>query len=95
MLDGDPAPPPKGAQPHSAHVYYGQTAGWVKMTLGMEVCLGSGYIVLVGDPAPPRKAQPPIFGPCCSQTAGWIKMPFWRQALAQTTLYTTNTIVVV
>jgi len=63
VLDGDPAPPPKGAQPHSAHAYYGQTAGWVKMPLGMEVCLGSGYIVLVGDPAPPKKGTAPNFRP--------------------------------
>jgi len=34
--------PKKGAQPHpiSAYVYYGQTAGWIKMPLGMEVGLG-------------------------------------------------------
>jgi len=44
------------AAPHfSAHVYCGQTAGWIKMPLGMEVGLGPGYIVLDGDPAPSRK----------------------------------------
>ena len=31
--------PDKGAEPpkFSAHVYCGQTAGWIKMPLGMEV----------------------------------------------------------
>ena len=43
VLDGDPAPvPQKGAeQPQfSVYVYCGQTAGWIKMLLGMEVGLG-------------------------------------------------------
>ena len=67
MLDGDPARPQKGggAPQFSAHVYCGQTAGWIKMALGMEVRLGPRYIVLDGNPAPlPKKGQsPPIFGP--------------------------------
>ena len=37
------------------NVYCGQTAGWIKMALGMEVGLGPGYIVLDGDPAPSSK----------------------------------------
>jgi len=36
----------------SAHVYYGQTAGWIKMPLGTEIGLGPGDIVLDWDPAP-------------------------------------------
>jgi len=56
VLDRDPAPlPKKGAEspPHfSAHFYCGQTAGCIKLTLGMEVGLGPGHIVLDGDPAP-------------------------------------------
>ena len=36
-------------------VYCGQTVEWIKMSLGMEVGLGPGDIVLDGDPAPPRK----------------------------------------
>jgi len=55
MLDWDPAPPPqKRAQSSqfSAHVYCGQTVGWIKMALGMYVGLGPGHIVLDGDPAP-------------------------------------------
>jgi len=44
----------KGYSPHQflAHVYCGQTAGWTKMSLGTEVDLGPGHIVLDGDPAP-------------------------------------------
>ena len=34
------------------------------MSLGTDVGLGPGDIVLDGDPAPPDKwAQPPVFGP--------------------------------
>jgi len=47
------------------------------MPLGMEVGLGSGHIVLDGDPAPPNKGHSPHFSVhvYCGQTAGWIKMP--------------------
>jgi len=45
-LDGDVprSPSPKrGRSPQfSAHVYRDQTAGWIKMTLGMEVNLSPG-----------------------------------------------------
>ena len=34
---------------------YGQTAGWIKMSLGTMVGLGPGHIVLHGDPARPPK----------------------------------------
>jgi len=67
VLDGDPTPPPKkGAQRPQflAYVYCGQTAGLIKMPLGMEVGLGRGYILLDTDPAPsPKGAQPPTFRP--------------------------------
>ena len=55
VLDGDPAPSPqRGTTPKfSAHVCCGQTSGWMKMPLGMEV----GDIVLDGDPAPPKKGH--------------------------------------
>jgi len=50
VLHGDPAPlPQKGADPphqFSAHFYCGQTAGCIKMPLGMEVGLSPGDIVL-------------------------------------------------
>jgi len=77
VLGRDPAPlPPKRgtASPSqlSAHVYYGQTARWIKMPLGTEVGLGPGDIVLDGDQAPPKKrGTAPIFGPCLfGQMAG-------------------------
>jgi len=56
MLDGDPAPPrKKGTAPTQflAHVYCGQTTGWIKMPLGREVDLGPGDVVLDGVPALP------------------------------------------
>jgi len=37
----------------SAHVYCGQTAGWMKVVLGVEVGLSLGDFVLDGDPALP------------------------------------------
>ena len=70
LLDGDPAPPPPkggGAPKFSAHAYCGQTAGRIKMVLGMDVGLSPCDFVLDGDPAPfPPKgggAPSPIFGP--------------------------------
>jgi len=37
-------------------VYCSQTVRWIKMKLGLLVCLGPGHIVLDGDPAPlPQK----------------------------------------
>ena len=56
VLDGDPAPLPirgRSSPQFSAHVYCGQTAGWMKMPLGMEVDLSPGHIVLDEDPASP------------------------------------------
>ena len=45
-------------------VYSGQTVGWIKMKLGMEVGLGPGHIVLDGDPAPPpQRGTAPNFRP--------------------------------
>ena len=54
----------KGAEPSpqfSAHFYCGQTAGCIKMTLGMGVGLSPGHFVLVGDavPLPNKGAEPP------------------------------------
>jgi len=58
-------------------VYCGQTVGWIKMKLGMEVGLGPSHIVLDGDPAPPprkghRGTAPPIFGLCLLWPNGWM-----------------------
>jgi len=61
VLDEDAAPPSKnGHSPHfSAHVYCGQTAGWIKMPLGTKVGLGPGHILLDEDPTPTEGAQLP------------------------------------
>jgi len=73
VLDKDPAP--------STHVYCGQTAGWIKMSLGMEVCgLGRGipqpspYCVRWGPSSPQKREYSPQFSAhvCCGQTAEWI-----------------------
>ena len=63
----------------SAHFYCGQTAGYIKMPLGMDVGLSPGDFVLDGDPVPlPKRGRssPPKFSAhvYCGQTAGWIKM---------------------
>jgi len=47
-----------------AHVYCGQTAGWIKMSLGTEVNLGLRDVVLDGVAAPRKRALPPVFGSC-------------------------------
>ena len=71
VFDGDPAVPRKKGTPTTtqflAHVYCGQTAGWMKMPRGMEVGLGPGHIVLDGVTAIRERgtaAPPPLFGPC-------------------------------
>ena len=77
VLDGDPAPlPEKWQSPQfSAHVYCGQTAGWITMPLGMEIGSAQAtlWIVLDGDPALSRKVAqqlPPLFSPCLSSLNG-------------------------
>ena len=76
---GPSVPSPKGAQSpaqFSANVLCGQTTGWTKMALGMEVGLGSGDFVFDGDPAelPPeqRAHHQPVTGPCLLWPKGWI-----------------------
>ena len=66
----------------SVHVYCGQTAGWSKMPLGMEVGLAPAHIALDGDRDLPlqKGAQPQFLARvCCDETAGWIKMPLGRE----------------
>ena len=56
--------PKRGHSPQfSAHVY-SQTAGWIKMSHGMEI--GQSTLCQMGTqlPSPKRGAQPPIFGLC-------------------------------
>jgi len=75
---GPCSPPQKrgGALPKfSAHVYCGQTAGWIKMVLGMEVGLSPDDFVLDEDPAPsPKRGQSPVpnFGPFLLWPNGWM-----------------------
>jgi len=61
----------------------GQTVGWIKMKLDMQVGLGPGHTVLDGDPAsPPQKggaAHQFSAHICCGQMAGRIKMPHGRE----------------
>ena len=53
-------------------VYSGQTVGWIKMELGVDVGLSPGHIVLDGDPAsPPQKGHTPQFSPM-SVVAKWL-----------------------
>ena len=52
---GSRSPSPKRGRSllqFSAHVYCGQTAGRIKMVLGMEIGLSPGDFVLDGDPDP-------------------------------------------
>ena len=71
------APSPKGAKPppqFSAHFYCGQTAGCIKMQLGMEVDLSPGEYVLDKDPAPSPKRglSSPIFASCLLRPNVWM-----------------------
>ena len=78
---GTPLPRPQkggGTPKFSAHVYCGQTAGYIKMSLGMEVGLSPGNFVLDGDPVPlPNGGRSPQFSAhvYCGAKAAWIKMP--------------------
>jgi len=59
-------------------VHCGQTVGWIKMKLSMQVGLGPDHIVLGGDRAPPPlKGHSPhqfLAHICCGEMAAWIKM---------------------
>ena len=82
MLGGDSAPPP--LKEHSRDTppifgpYLAQMAAWIKMSLGIVLCLGPGDFVLDGDPASlhQKGAEPPNLSAhvYCGQTAGWMKL---------------------
>jgi len=80
VLDGDPAPllPPHkggGAPQFSAHVYCGQTAGWIKVALGMEGPRSRPHFARWGPSYPPQRrwqSPPPIFGPFLLWPNGWM-----------------------
>jgi len=65
VLDVEPAPLKWGTAPQfSAHVCFGQTAGWIKMPLDNEVDLSPDNIVLDGAQLPDTRKwaqQPHIF----------------------------------
>jgi len=73
-----PSSPRKGysSPQFSAHVYWCQTDGCIRIPLGMEVGLSPGNIVLDWNTAPLSKgAPPPILADVrCGQTAKWTKM---------------------
>jgi len=69
VLDGEfwePSSPQRGtaASQFSVHVCCGQTAGWIKMPLGMAYGgRPRTWPHCCGDPAPPKEAQPRNFQP--------------------------------
>jgi len=73
---GPSSPRKKGTAPTQflAHVYCGQTAGWIKMPHGTEINLGPGDVVLGGVAAPPKRstAPPPVFSSCLWWPNGWV-----------------------
>jgi len=78
MLDGEPAAPKeRGSGPNFWPMYVVAkqspilAIGCIKMPLGTKVGLGSGDIVLDGDPAAPHFTAHVY----CGQMAGWIRMP--------------------
>jgi len=76
VLGGDPASCQKGHSPQFlAHVHCGQTAGWIKMPLGMEVGLNTGDFVLDQDHLPLKGTQSLLDHVCCGQMDGLIKIP--------------------
>jgi len=73
---GPSFPPQNGADPQfSVHFYCRQTAGCIKMPLGMEAGLSPGDFVLGGDPAsPPLKGHsPPFFVQCPLWPNDWME----------------------
>ena len=58
----------------SANVRCGQTAGWTKMPLRVEVGLGPGDVVLDGVAAPPKRGHNPfpVFGSYLLWPNGWM-----------------------
>jgi len=68
------SPPKRGQSPQFlAHFYCGQTAGCIKMPLGMELGLTPGDFVLDRDPAPtPLKRHSPQFSVRLLWPKGWM-----------------------
>jgi len=90
VLDGDPTPlPPKGHSPPQflAHFYCAQTAGGIKMPLGMEVGLGSGDIVR-WVPSSPKKGPRPLSAKGAQQPPS-----FWPMSIVATVAHLSYKIV--
>jgi len=83
VFDGDPATPITEGTPTTtqflAHVYCGQTAGWMNTPLGTKVDFGPGHIVL--DRVPALRETGLLFGPCLL----WPRSPI--SATAELLLY--------
>jgi len=80
VLDGDPVfLPKKGTQPPSI---FGSCLLWPNGWMDQDATwyglgLGSGHIMLDGDPTPPKRGTASNFRPMSTgwmSTAGWIKM---------------------
>ena len=67
--------------PGLAHVYCGQTAGWMKTPLGAEVDLDPGQSLLDADPAPPAQKgdKAPNFRPVSivPKRLDWSRCPWY------------------
>jgi len=76
VLDGDQLPPKKeghSSPQFSAHIYCGQTAGWITIKLDMEVGVGPGHIVLDGDQLSlPQRGTAPNFSAHLLWPNGWM-----------------------
>jgi len=63
-----------------------QTVGWIKTPLGMEVGLGPGHIVLLGDPAPsPKNGHSPLLSQFWPMSVVANRLDGSRCHLARTT----------
>jgi len=78
VSDGDAVPSEGYSPTFRPHVCCGQMAGWIKVSLGTEIDLEPGDIVLDGDHLPPPKkwgitdrTYRPTY---CGRTAGRINM---------------------
>ena len=74
---GPSFPSLKGAQSpqFSVNVRCGQTTGWTKMALGMEVGLGQATLCSMGTQLPQEQRAHhlhPVFGPCLLWQNGWM-----------------------
>jgi len=77
VLDGDPAPTPKGAEPHTI---FGPRPLWPNGCMDQDATSYGGrhrptrYCVRCGPSYPGKRAHPPhpIFGPCLLWPNGWM-----------------------